>query len=176
MMAAAMMHENGRLVQPAASKTWEYDSNANSSWSGPSNQPDGKVIDYDGKKSGFEASQDIAEQMRSGKLKPGDIVRVPADKSSSGQEIYLQHHGADFGDWPFLPVRKFKQLIKRSRTIRLNINSLAYKMLRIRDTIASFILFRSTPGTSYRKMNIRIQQVFKKMHKSIIHSPIALST
>ena len=109
MMAAAMMHENGRLVQQAASKTWEYDSNANSSWSGPSNQPDGKVIDYDGKKSGFEASQDIAEQMRSGKLKPGDIVRVPADKSSSGQEMYLQHHGADFGDWPFLPVRKSKQ-------------------------------------------------------------------
>ena len=109
MMAAALMHENGRLVQQAASKTWEYDSNANSSWSGPSNQPDGKVVDYDGNKSGFEASQDIAEQMRSGKLKPGDIVRVPADKSSSGQEIYLQHHGADFGDWPFLPVRKSKQ-------------------------------------------------------------------
>jgi len=109
MAAAALMHENGRLVQPAASKTWEYDTKANSSWSGPSQQPDGKVVDYKGDKSGFEASQDIAEQMRSGKLKPGDIMRVPPDKSSTGEEMFFQHHGADFGDWPFLPVRKSKQ-------------------------------------------------------------------
>ena len=49
-------------------------------------------------------------------------------------------------------MNHFKQLTKCSRTIRFNINSFTYKMLRIRNTTASFILFKSTPSTSYRKM------------------------
>ena len=59
----------------------------------------------------------------------------------------------------------FKQLAKSSRTIRFDIDSLAYQMLRIRDTVTSLILLWSTLCTSHRKMNVRTKQIFKVKFK-----------
>lgn len=71
-------------------------------------------------------------------------------------------------------MNHLKQLIKTGRTVRLDINSFAYQMLRIKGASTSHILFRSTLRTSHRKMNIRTKQELKKTHKRIIHNPIAL--
>ena len=98
-MAAAMMKQEQIQKVAEQSRSWEYDSDKNSSWSGPSSQPDGKVHEYKGNKTGFEAAQEIGADMRAGKYKPGDIVKRGED--------YLQYHPElKDGDWPFLPVRK----------------------------------------------------------------------